>query len=78
MEVSLSIRDVDQNIGKDLLSLKNSGEDGDGGRVNVGSGVDNSNNKSRIKLSGIKLTDEDVGVSWLAIWCSQLTKGELR
>ncbi|GJZ46407.1 probable pre-mRNA-splicing factor ATP-dependent RNA helicase DEAH5 [Tanacetum coccineum] len=34
---SLSIRDVDQNTGKDLLSLKKSGEDGDGGHVNVGS-----------------------------------------
>ncbi|PWA73424.1 DNA/RNA helicase, ATP-dependent, DEAH-box type, conserved site-containing protein [Artemisia annua] len=64
-KVSLSMRDVDQNTGKDLLPLKKSGEDGggDGGRVNVGSGVDNGNNKSRIGLSGIKLTDEDVGVS---------------
>ncbi|GKD27428.1 hypothetical protein Tco_1233642, partial [Tanacetum coccineum] len=38
-----------------------SGEDSDGGRVNVGSGVDNSN-KLRIRLSGIKLTDDDIGV----------------
>ncbi|GJT66135.1 hypothetical protein Tco_1017615 [Tanacetum coccineum] len=60
---SLSIRDMDQNTEKDLFLLKNCGEDGDGGRVNVGSGVDNSNNKSWIRLSGIKLTDEDVGVS---------------
>nr|GEZ99960.1 probable pre-mRNA-splicing factor ATP-dependent RNA helicase DEAH5 [Tanacetum cinerariifolium] len=60
-EFSLSIRDVDQNIGKDLLPLKKSEEDGDGGSVNVGFGGDNSNNKSRIRLSGIKLTDEDVG-----------------
>ncbi|GJW35443.1 probable pre-mRNA-splicing factor ATP-dependent RNA helicase DEAH5 [Tanacetum coccineum] len=60
-KVSLSMRDVDQNTGKDLLPLKKSGEDGDGGRVNVGSGVDN--NKSRIGLSGIRLTDEDVGVT---------------
>ncbi|GKA10811.1 hypothetical protein Tco_0690244, partial [Tanacetum coccineum] len=50
------------NTGKDLLPLKKSGQDGDGGRVNVGSGVDNSNNKLRIRLSGIKLTDEDLGV----------------
>ncbi|GJU35082.1 hypothetical protein Tco_1183436 [Tanacetum coccineum] len=63
MKFSLSIRDVDQNTKKDLLPLKKSGEDGDGGRVNVGSGVDNSNNKSEIRLSGIKLTDKDVGVS---------------
>ncbi|GKD75306.1 hypothetical protein Tco_1333588, partial [Tanacetum coccineum] len=42
------------NTGKDLLPLKKSGQDGDGGRVNVGSGVDNSNNKSRIWLSEIK------------------------
>ncbi|GJY75781.1 hypothetical protein Tco_0480897 [Tanacetum coccineum] len=41
---------------------KKSGQDGDGGRVNVGSGVDNSNNKSRIRLSWIKLTDEDLCV----------------
>ncbi|GKA25971.1 probable pre-mRNA-splicing factor ATP-dependent RNA helicase DEAH5 [Tanacetum coccineum] len=60
-KVSLSMRDVDQNTGKDLLPLKKSGEDGDGGRVNVGTGVDN--NKSRIALSGIRLTDEDVGVT---------------
>ncbi|GJZ61347.1 probable pre-mRNA-splicing factor ATP-dependent RNA helicase DEAH5 [Tanacetum coccineum] len=59
---SLLIRDVDQNTEKDLLSLKKSGEDGDGGHVNVGSGVDNSKNKSWIRLSRIKLTDEDVGV----------------
>ncbi|GJY45354.1 brassinosteroid insensitive 1-associated receptor kinase 1-like protein isoform X1, partial [Tanacetum coccineum] len=50
------------NTGKDLLPSKKSGEDGDGGRVNVGLGVDNSNNK-RIRLSGIKLTDDDVDVS---------------
>ncbi|GJU79127.1 hypothetical protein Tco_1276197 [Tanacetum coccineum] len=50
------------NTGKDLLSSKKSGEDGDGGRVNVGLGVDNCNNK-RIMLSGIKLTDDDVDVS---------------
>ncbi|GJZ77506.1 hypothetical protein Tco_0642178, partial [Tanacetum coccineum] len=67
-EFSFSIRDINQNTGKDLLPLKKSGEDGDGGSVNVGFGVDNSNNKSRIRLSGIKLTDEDVGISWLAIW----------
>ncbi|GJQ92349.1 hypothetical protein Tco_0003488 [Tanacetum coccineum] len=48
------------NTGKYLLPLKKSGEDGDGGRVNVGSGVDVRNNKSRFRLSGIKLTDEDV------------------
>ncbi|GJY25334.1 hypothetical protein Tco_0400060 [Tanacetum coccineum] len=42
--------DVDQNTGKDLLPLNKSGEDGDGGSVNVGSGVDNSNNKSWISL----------------------------
>ncbi|GJX63972.1 probable pre-mRNA-splicing factor ATP-dependent RNA helicase DEAH5 [Tanacetum coccineum] len=47
---SFSIRDVDQNTGKDLLPLNKSGEDGDGGSVNVGSGVDNSNNKSWISL----------------------------
>nr|GFA79451.1 DNA/RNA helicase, ATP-dependent, DEAH-box type, conserved site-containing protein [Tanacetum cinerariifolium] len=42
--------------------LEKLGDDGDGGRVNVASGVDVKNNKSRIRLSGIKLTDEDVGV----------------
>nr|GEZ32168.1 probable pre-mRNA-splicing factor ATP-dependent RNA helicase DEAH5 [Tanacetum cinerariifolium] len=53
----------DFNTEKDLLPLKKSGEDGDAGRVNVWLGVDNSNNKSRIRFSGIKLTDDDVGVS---------------
>nr|GEV19577.1 probable pre-mRNA-splicing factor ATP-dependent RNA helicase DEAH5 [Tanacetum cinerariifolium] len=60
---SLSIRYVDQNTGRDLLPLNKSGEDGDGGHVNVGSGVDSSNNKSWIRLLGINLPDEDVGVS---------------
>ncbi|GKG31830.1 hypothetical protein Tco_0426780, partial [Tanacetum coccineum] len=61
-KVSLSMRDVDQYTGKDLLPLKKSGEDGDGNgvRVNVWSDVDH---KSRIGLSGIRLTDEDVGVT---------------
>nr|GEU61110.1 probable pre-mRNA-splicing factor ATP-dependent RNA helicase DEAH5 [Tanacetum cinerariifolium] len=45
-----------------LLLLKKSGQDGDGGRVNVKSGVDNSNNKARIRFSGTKLTDENVGI----------------
>ncbi|GKB04884.1 retrovirus-related pol polyprotein from transposon TNT 1-94 [Tanacetum coccineum] len=48
---------------KDLFPLKKSGKDGDGGRVNFGSGIDNGNNKSRIRLLGIDLTVEFVGVS---------------
>ncbi|GJY34306.1 putative reverse transcriptase domain-containing protein [Tanacetum coccineum] len=40
-----------------LLMIKR--QDGDGRHVNVGSGVDNSNNKPMTRLSGIKLTDED-------------------
>lgn len=57
-KLSLSMRDVDQNTGRDLLPLKKSTNDNDdavGGSKYGGS-------TSRTGLSGITLTEEDVGV----------------
>ncbi|GER51430.1 ATP-dependent RNA helicase [Striga asiatica] len=64
--LSLSMRDVDQNTGKDLLPLRKSDVDGDRAVANPSSR--NSNGKgstgSRIGLSGIRITDEyDTGPS---------------
>lgn len=54
--LSLSMSDVDQNSGKDLLPLKRSEMD-DGLRNNRNDG---GGSGSRIGLSGIKITEEDV------------------
>ncbi|XP_076913948.1 putative pre-mRNA-splicing factor ATP-dependent RNA helicase DEAH5 [Bidens hawaiensis] len=55
-KLSLSMRDVDQNTGRDLLPLKKSGEDES--RTNPSNG----SNGTRTGLSGIRITDEDAGV----------------
>ncbi|XP_051132111.1 probable pre-mRNA-splicing factor ATP-dependent RNA helicase DEAH5 [Andrographis paniculata] len=55
--LSLSMRDVDQNTGKDLLPLKRSEED-DGLRPNPSVRNDGGGTGSRIGLSGIKITEE--------------------
>ncbi|KVH93972.1 probable pre-mRNA-splicing factor ATP-dependent RNA helicase DEAH5 [Cynara cardunculus var. scolymus] len=60
-KLSLSMRDVDQNTGRDLLPLKKSGDD-DSLRTNPSSGSNNAVSTSRTGLSGIRITDEDVGV----------------
>ncbi|CAI9090919.1 OLC1v1025807C1 [Oldenlandia corymbosa var. corymbosa] len=57
-KLSLSMRDVDQNTGKDLLPLKKNAED-DRFRVNPSS---NGGPVSRTGLSGIRITDEDDSV----------------
>lgn len=54
-KLSLSMRDVDQNSGKDLLPLKKSGED-DGLRANPNS---NGGPVTKTGLSGIKINEED-------------------
>ncbi|KAI3715411.1 hypothetical protein L6452_22393 [Arctium lappa] len=59
--LSLSMRDVDQNSGRDLLPLKKSGDD-DSLRTNPSSGSNNAMSTSRLGLSGIRIPDEDVGV----------------
>ncbi|XP_019173485.1 PREDICTED: probable pre-mRNA-splicing factor ATP-dependent RNA helicase DEAH5, partial [Ipomoea nil] len=53
-KLSLSMRDVDQNTGKDLLPLKKSLDD-DGLRENP-SGVNMEGTRTRIGLSGIRIT----------------------
>ncbi|KAM7515656.1 hypothetical protein LguiA_005239 [Lonicera macranthoides] len=59
-KLSLSMRDVDQHTGKDLLPLKkNSGDDSL--RTNP-SGLNNGGPMTRTGLSGIRITDEDVTV----------------
>ncbi|KAG8376155.1 hypothetical protein BUALT_Bualt09G0033800 [Buddleja alternifolia] len=58
--LSLSMRDVDQNSGRDLLPLKKSEEDG-GLRTNPSSRNDGGGMGSRIGLSGIRITEEDDG-----------------
>ncbi|XP_006359631.1 probable pre-mRNA-splicing factor ATP-dependent RNA helicase [Solanum tuberosum] len=61
-KLSLSMRDVDQNTGKDLLPLKKSA--GDGGLTTNPSGMNNEGSKTRIGLSGIRITEqEDVAPS---------------
>ncbi|KAL8223276.1 hypothetical protein R6Q57_020675 [Mikania cordata] len=59
-KLSLSMRDVDQNTGKDLLPLKRSGDD-EAFRINPSNGPNNGPT-TRTGLSGIRITDEDVGV----------------
>ncbi|XP_052183273.1 probable pre-mRNA-splicing factor ATP-dependent RNA helicase DEAH5 [Diospyros lotus] len=56
-KLSLSMRDVDQNSGKDLLPLKKSSDD-DAFRTNP-SGANAGGPTSRIGLSGIRITEED-------------------
>lgn len=55
-KLSLSMRDVDQNTGKDLLPLKKSSED-DGLRANPSGS--NRGPVSRTGLSGIRIVEED-------------------
>ncbi|KZV21612.1 ATP-dependent RNA helicase [Dorcoceras hygrometricum] len=59
-KLSLSMRDVDQNSGKDLLPLKRSEEDVS--RINPSSLNDGGGTRGRIGLSGIKITEEEVVV----------------
>ncbi|KAL1825372.1 hypothetical protein ACET3Z_012150 [Daucus carota] len=54
-KLSLSMRDVDQNTGEDLLPLKKSSEDS---RMNP-SGSNNGGPTTRTGLSGIRITDDD-------------------
>ncbi|KAI8000833.1 putative pre-mRNA-splicing factor ATP-dependent RNA helicase DEAH5 [Camellia lanceoleosa] len=56
-KLSLSMRDVDQNSGKDLLPLKKSLDD-DAFRTNP-SGVNNRGPTTRTGLSGIRIVEED-------------------
>lgn len=60
-KLSLSMRDVDQNSGKDLLPLKRSEEE-DVSRRNPSSLNDDGGMRGRIGLSGIKITEEEVVV----------------
>ncbi|GFP84485.1 probable pre-mRNA-splicing factor ATP-dependent RNA helicase [Phtheirospermum japonicum] len=55
--LSLSMRDVDQNSGKDLLPLKR-GEEEDGTMTNPSARNDGGGTGSRIGLSGIRITDD--------------------
>ncbi|XP_041021347.1 probable pre-mRNA-splicing factor ATP-dependent RNA helicase DEAH5 [Juglans microcarpa x Juglans regia] len=59
-KLSLSMRDVDQNTGKDLLPLKKSSED-DTNRTNP-SGGSREGPVMRTGLSGIRIVEEDDGV----------------
>nr|GMD43183.1 probable pre-mRNA-splicing factor ATP-dependent RNA helicase DEAH5 [Ipomoea batatas] len=59
-KLSLSMRDVDQNTGKDLLPLKKSLDD-DGLRENPSRG-NMEGTRTRIGLSGIRITEDDVVV----------------
>ncbi|KAG9157456.1 hypothetical protein Leryth_010291 [Lithospermum erythrorhizon] len=59
-KMSLSMRDVDQHTGKDLLPLKRSTEDEDR-RVNP-SGANGGGPVTRIGLSGIRITEEEESV----------------
>nr|XP_043623603.1 probable pre-mRNA-splicing factor ATP-dependent RNA helicase DEAH5 [Erigeron canadensis] len=64
-KLSLSMRDVDQTSGRDLLPLKKSGggEDDDLSRGNPSRGLGTGGGSmSRTGLSGITITEEDVGV----------------
>ncbi|VFQ81357.1 unnamed protein product [Cuscuta campestris] len=60
-KLSLSMRDVDQKTGKDLLPLKkNSLDDNDGLRENPsGRNMEEGTARSRIGLSGIRILEED-------------------
>ncbi|KAL0315775.1 UNVERIFIED_CONTAM: putative pre-splicing factor ATP-dependent RNA helicase DEAH5 [Sesamum radiatum] len=57
-KLSLSMRDVDQNSGKDLLPLKRNEED-DGFRTNPSGRNDGGGAGTRVGLSGIKITEGD-------------------
>ncbi|XP_019173426.1 PREDICTED: probable pre-mRNA-splicing factor ATP-dependent RNA helicase DEAH5 [Ipomoea nil] len=59
-KLSLSMRDVDQNTGNDLLPLKKSLDD-DGLKENP-SGGNMEGSRTRIGLSGIRITEDDVVV----------------
>nr|GLL36796.1 probable pre-mRNA-splicing factor ATP-dependent RNA helicase DEAH5 [Ipomoea trifida] len=59
-KLSLSMRDVDQNTGKDLLPLKKSLDD-DGLRENPSRG-NMEGTGTRVGLSGIRITEDDVVV----------------
>ncbi|KAL6974547.1 RNA helicase [Sarracenia purpurea var. burkii] len=60
-KLSLSMRDVDQNTGKDLLPLKKSSAD-DAFRTNPSAGSYNGGPTTRTGLSGIRITEEDVSI----------------
>ncbi|KAE9464457.1 hypothetical protein C3L33_03557, partial [Rhododendron williamsianum] len=60
-KLSLSMRDVDQNTGEDLLPLKKRSGDDDAFRANP-SGSYGGGPKMRTGLSGIRINDEDVAV----------------
>ncbi|KAF7148187.1 hypothetical protein RHSIM_Rhsim03G0231700 [Rhododendron simsii] len=60
-KLSLSMRDVDQNTGEDLLPLKKRSGDDDAFRANP-SGSNSGGPKIRTGLSGIRINDEDVAV----------------
>ncbi|KAM7274993.1 hypothetical protein ACFE04_016859 [Oxalis oulophora] len=55
-KLSLSMRDVDQNTGKDLLPLKNNSSQDDAFRANPSTTRDG---RGRTGLSGIRITEED-------------------
>ncbi|KAL0426885.1 UNVERIFIED_CONTAM: putative pre-splicing factor ATP-dependent RNA helicase DEAH5 [Sesamum latifolium] len=57
-KLSLSMRDVDQNSGKDLLPLKRTEED-DGFKTNPSGRNDAGGAGTRVGLSGIKITEDD-------------------
>uniref|UniRef100_A0A7N0U188 RNA helicase n=1 Tax=Kalanchoe fedtschenkoi TaxID=63787 RepID=A0A7N0U188_KALFE len=59
-KLSLSMRDVDQHAGEDLLPLKKSSDE-DGFRTNPSGSRDGP--QTRTGLSGIRITDEDVAPS---------------
>ncbi|KAJ9551285.1 hypothetical protein OSB04_015330 [Centaurea solstitialis] len=60
-KLSLSMRDVDQNTGRDLLPLKKSADEESVTHKSVG-GSNNAGPTTRTGLSGITITEEDVGV----------------
>ncbi|XP_023756999.1 probable pre-mRNA-splicing factor ATP-dependent RNA helicase DEAH5 [Lactuca sativa] len=60
-KLSLSMRDVDQNTGKDLLPLKKTGDD-ESSRTNPSNVSNTFIPTTRTGLSGIRITEEDVGV----------------
>ncbi|KAL4563815.1 hypothetical protein LXL04_027861 [Taraxacum kok-saghyz] len=58
-KLSLSMRDVDQNTGRDLLPLKKLTDEEESSRTNPSNHL--PNNTTRTGLSGIRITEEDVG-----------------
>ncbi|KAG6745655.1 hypothetical protein POTOM_050154 [Populus tomentosa] len=61
-KLSLSMRDVDQNSGKDLLPLKKRDDEEDGFRSNA-LGLSKEVPVTRTGLSGIRIVEEDTGPS---------------